>query len=335
MQTNTDLRPVTRSQTVPDREKHLNGVTLEKKSNANGKRKLKAARVKSSTVPSFGNQNSDHAQSTTLSSGSNHSAGRNTVSSLSSELEESDDPLNALSRRIHIKTDAYSCMEIRDMLESLNCDMMQLAALMSDKLRFKHAYAKTLEGLADLHGAAKNVITKGMRSIIVQTIIQAEHKLFATSYKKFREINSLETVAQWRAATREITKYGPQSDATRKMEWFAPKESIERMFGDRIRELVELTIGVDRAIMEGAMAQDLHLFMPVHDDTYDPNMMVDINQSPNAVASDGKVAVSINIRLKPDEKLLDEGKPKDSEVAVSETKVLLKAKVVFDTVLGI
>ncbi|KAK0448969.1 uncharacterized protein EV420DRAFT_1711319 [Desarmillaria tabescens] len=328
-------------------------------------------------------------ESITLSSGSNH--------------KESDDPLNGLrskkreltlqadnslhnSRRIHVKTDAYSCMEIKDMLESLNCDIMQLAALISDKLKFNHAYAKTLEGLANLHDAAENMqiflgrrvaellmgrFTKEMQGIVIQTVIQAVlaktcrwliqrwsvshkgHKFFASSYKKFREINSLETVAQWRAATRGIAKYGPQFNATREYalqrlidnlldvlriagwQTSAPKEGIERLFGDRIRELVALTIGVDRAIMEGAMTQDLDLFMPKHDSTYDPNMMVNINQGPNAVVSDGEVAVSVNIGLKLNERLRDEGKSKESKVTNSEAKVLLKAKVVLNKALGI
>ncbi|KAG7450060.1 uncharacterized protein BT62DRAFT_1002398 [Guyanagaster necrorhizus] len=343
-----------------------------------------------------------------LSSGSNQDAGENTTaSSLLSEVPESDDPLNALrstkrglsiqadnalqdNYRIHVKADVYSCMEIKDMLESLNCDVMQLAALMSDKLRFKHLYAKTLDELRKLHDAAENVqrilgrrvtellmrnITNGMQSIVVQTVIHAvlaktchrliqrwcmsneEHNVFALSYKKFRATNSLEMAAQWRAKTREMTKYGPQSDSTRKFAlrefienlldvlhiagWknSAPKECIEKLFGDRIRELVELTIRVDRAIMEGAMSQDLHIFMPAHDSIYDPITMVDIHKDPNAIMPSDRnsdlVETCISIGLKLQEKHLEKGQANDTETAVSRIKVLLKAKVVLNMVLGI
>ncbi|KAK0209576.1 hypothetical protein IW262DRAFT_514142 [Armillaria fumosa] len=184
-------------------------------------------------------------------------------------------------------------MEIKDMLESLNCDMMQLAALMSDKLHFKHVYAKSLDRLAELNNAAENVqailgrrvtellmcrTTKDMQTIIVQAVVQSvlaktcqraiqhwsvsfeEHIIFATSYNKYRETNSFETMAQWRAMTKGILKYGPQSDGTRDFAlgilinslldvlcitgWniSAPKECIQRMFGDRIRGLIKLTI---------------------------------------------------------------------------------------------
>ncbi len=172
MQPNGDLRPVTRSQTNPDCGKPRNTVA---RANSNGKKKPKATRIENSVVSSSGRSNSNHAQSTTLSSGSNDSAGEDTAPPLLPEgPEDSDDPLNALRSkkrelalqadnalhdecRIHVKPDAYSCMEIKTMLESLNCDMMQLAALMSDKLQFKHAYAKSLDGLAELNDAAKNV----------------------------------------------------------------------------------------------------------------------------------------------------------------------------------
>ncbi|SJL14052.1 uncharacterized protein ARMOST_17505 [Armillaria ostoyae] len=401
MQPNGDLRPVTRSQTNPDRGKPRNTVA---RANTNGKKKLKATRIENSAVFSSGRGNSGHAQSTTLSSGSNHSAGENTAPPLLPEgPDDSDDPLNALRSkrrelalqaddalhdncRIHVRSDSYSCMEIKDILESLNCDIMQLAALISDKLKFKHAHVKTLDGLAELYDAANNVqailgrrvtellirrITKDMQSIVVQAVVQSvlaktcrrliqcwsisyeEHTFFVTSYKKFRKTSSFETTAQWRAATRGIVKYGPQSDTTRDFAlgelinnlldvlriagWknSAPKENIQRMFGVRIRELIELTIKVDRAIMEGALSQDLHLFMPGHDDIYDPSMMVDINQGPSAVVSDEKVAVCVNIGLKLGEKRKDKGDTKDLEASASGPKVLLKGNVVLDAALGI
>lgn len=420
MQPNGDLRPVTRSQTNPDRGKPRNTAAC---ANSNGKKKPKATRIENSVVSSSGRSNSNHAHSTTLSSGSNGSAGEDTAPPLLPEgPEDSDDPLNALRSkrrelalqadnalhdecRIHVKPDAYSCMEIKTMLESLNCDMMQLAALMSDKLQFKHAYAKSLDELAELNDAAKNVqailgrrvtellmrrIIKNKQSIVVQAAIQSvlaktcrrlvqrwsisheEHKVFVTSYKKFRNtstyfhsyvhvyltyicipLDSLETAARWRAETRGLAKYGPRSDTTREFAleallvnllnvlrisgWkdSAPKESIQGMFGDHIRELVELTIRVDRAIMEGAMSQDLQLFMPGHDDAYDPGTMVDINHSPNAVVSDGKVALCVNIGLKLGGKRKEEGKAEESEASASGPKVLLEPKIFLYATLGI
>ncbi|KAK0471608.1 hypothetical protein IW261DRAFT_1612017 [Armillaria novae-zelandiae] len=379
MQPNGDLRPVTRSQTYPDRGNSQNTVA---RTNHNGTKRGKATSIKNDIFSSPSHSDSDYAQSPVLSSGRNLSARENSAPVSLLQSGDSDDPLNSLrserrelaiqadndlkdSRRFRIKTDTF----------------------MSDKLFFKHTYAESLDRLAELNVAAGNVqnilgqrvterlmrrITQDMQTVVVQPVIQSvlaktcqnliqrwsvssqEHDLFATSYKKYRKINSFETMAQWRAATREIFKYGPQSDGTRDFVhgafienlldvlriagWknFAPKETIQEMFGDRIRELVKLTIRLDRAIMEGALSQELHLFMPGHDDTYDPNMMVDINQDPSAPISDGKVAVCVSVGLKLAGKRTDEGETKGLEASsATRPKVLLKAKVVLDAVLGI
>ncbi|KAK0481097.1 hypothetical protein EDD18DRAFT_1436394 [Armillaria luteobubalina] len=401
MQPNEDLRPVTRSQTHPNRGNPQSNIG---RASYNSNKRRKATRIRNYALfessPSH-DSDSEYSQSTGLSSGSNLSSpGENTTPALIPQSGDSDDPLNSLrsqqrelaiqadndlqeSRRIHIqiRTDTYSCMEIKDMLESLNHDIMQLAALMSEKLRFKHIYAESLDRLAELNNAAENVqailgrhvteilmrrIPKDMHYVVIQVVIQSvlaktcqrlmqrwsvsseEHAFFATSYIKLRKIDSFETMAQWRAATIEIFKYGSQSDGTRDFSheelmknllnvlrtagWrnSAPKETIERMFGDHVRGLVENTIRIDRAIMEGSLSQDLHLYRPCADDKYDPSMMEDINQDPNTIVSDEKVAVCVNIGLKLGE---DEGGAKESEIQASGQKVVLKAQVLLDTTL--
>ncbi|KAK0434129.1 hypothetical protein EV421DRAFT_1741148 [Armillaria borealis] len=189
------------------------------------------------------------------------------------------------------KSDVHSLADVKSMVESLNSEIHQLAAysadtllehgmdVITDEVR-NHAMRQSQHYLDDRILAL--LIQREGHAGVLQIAFQAALLFECTNYLKLWALESaehkmLDTAAvagRWRALTITMSKYHSSPRAEQYLlyrlgcqlenvmllgGWAILKkpEALRHAFGERIMEIVNLTVKLDRAIKEGITSQDL------------------------------------------------------------------------------
>ncbi|KAK0448950.1 uncharacterized protein EV420DRAFT_1566346 [Desarmillaria tabescens] len=228
------------------------------------------------------------------------------------------------------KADVHSFAEIKKMVEGLNSEVLQIAAMMVDEFDCKGKDAGMRDEFEDMTTAVTQTRKilgepmvqllqdhkdKDMHIEVVQKSIQAllvkaaDHfisrwssdvplsSFFQDMYDHIRISKNPAVAGRWRAMTRETTKYVLETDFDEKFSWLMQeslRDVLHRMvekFGDRLDVLATLVKKLDRAIGEGITSRDLFVVAVDAGTEFDPSYM-------NAVEDgSGPIACSCDLGL--------------------------------------
>ncbi|KAK0448955.1 uncharacterized protein EV420DRAFT_1483364 [Desarmillaria tabescens] len=262
------------------------------------------------------------------------------------------------ARTFLTKDDTYSHADIKTMVDSLNSEIMQLAAFMSDSLRFSdtpldlsdqdtcNAINRAKFSLGDRMVALQATMARICESMIQRWHQETKiHDMFVHLYSNIKKNSTPAVAGRWRAMTRAETKYTSEADVQqlcchimlthiwavlRVAGWMEPdaKPVLERDFGGRILEISKLMKRVDQAIGEGITSEELAVYVVECDTRFNPTSMVDANHNPmSEMITDEETAVACtsDLGLRVTRKIQASSDPQVTKI---ETTVLMKANVV-------
>ncbi|KAF9025801.1 hypothetical protein BDZ89DRAFT_1068048 [Hymenopellis radicata] len=258
------------------------------------------------------------------------------------------------------KADVYSCAEVLHLVQSLNNELFQTAALITDSVLAKEDASPSTTLAGKLHGCYDDRILallrsedKDVQACVLQEVIQSvfanvaaesinswdmdpvRHEMLLYLYKGMQTTNPAVS-GRWRALTRAQNKYGfsenPEvlhartiiSKVIRILRFSGrrmDKEEFKLTFGKNVLDFTTLLTKVDRAMGEGITSQDLSVYLPSPGSAFDANTMIDENAE--NVETGLEVALSTKLGLRGTTIIADSNAP--AEVILGKASVLLYA----------
>ncbi|SJL14077.1 uncharacterized protein ARMOST_17532 [Armillaria ostoyae] len=210
------------------------------------------------------------------------------------------------------KADTYSFAEIKDMVEGLNSEVLQIAAMMVDEFDCKGRDMGMGDEFEDLTAAVmqtRKILGEPMVRLLQDhkdmdmhiEVVQKSIQAILDMYHHIRTSKNPAVAGRWRAMTREITKYVLDTHFDERFSWFlleslrdvlhvagwssadTEKRMIEK-FGDRLNVLVTLVKKLDKAIGEGITSRDLDVLMVEAGAQFDPSYMTAVEDGSGPIA---------------------------------------------------
>ncbi|KAK0196215.1 hypothetical protein F5146DRAFT_1028858 [Armillaria mellea] len=259
---------------------------------------------------------------------------------------------------------------IRNMVESLNNDMVTLCSSIADELSGDllpmAPHPLTVDAvpavghIIDVVGhhfthlllyktyRRRLIVLLALQSVLSKTCVDHEEQNTLRCLYYQLLIHSPDIVGHWRATTRTKSKHaGSMSTSCERhlidgilrvlvtAGWsdLNAEETVKNRYGQRVKDLVELIVKLDKAMGEDVVSQELNVYIVRPDVPFAPALMTDQNhEASGGISANGWVAVCTGIGLAAKCR-----EPKDGGNIVGgvgfKEQVLLKSKVILRSAL--